>query len=42
MLNAWTYGGLYVLERLWEGPKLAEVVGALAEALNVEFRFERG
>ena len=41
VLNAWTYGDLYVLEQLWERSGLAEVVGELADARNLEFPLER-
>ena len=32
VLNASTYGDIYVLEQLWERSRLAEVLGKLAEA----------
>ena len=41
VLNAWTYGDLYVLERLWERSGIAEVVGELAEARKIGFPLER-
>ena len=41
VLNAWTYGDLYVLEQLWERSGLAEVIGELAEARDLEFPLER-
>ena len=41
VLNAWTYGDLYVLEQLWERSGIAEVVGELAEARKIEFPLER-
>ena len=37
VLNAWTYGDLYVLEQLSELAGLAGVVEELAEARDVEF-----
>ena len=37
VLNAWTYGDLYVLEQLWKRSGLAEVARELAEVRDVEF-----
>ena len=41
VLDAWTYGDLYVLDQLWERSGISEVIGEVAEARHVGFPLER-